>query len=101
MSPPKTGWPPGMLQDDCHELSKWLSNRLGARHLVRLQSSEGVGMQVGGKYNWINQPERLVYLGKKGSWHQFALASNPRKVWCEVLEEDLRCLEETKSAEGG
>ena len=31
---PKTGWSPGMLQDDCRELSKWLSTRLGARYLV-------------------------------------------------------------------
>ena len=30
-SPPKTGWPPGMLQDDSRELSIWLSTRLGAR----------------------------------------------------------------------
>ena len=30
-----TGWPPGMLQDDSSELSRWLSNRLDARHIVR------------------------------------------------------------------
>lgn len=29
-----TGWPPGMLQDDCRGLSKWLSNRPGdMRHI--------------------------------------------------------------------
>ena len=50
----------------------------------------------GGKYNWKGQPERLEYLGKKGSWHQFALTSNLRKVWCEVLDEDLESFEETK-----
>jgi hypothetical protein len=27
----KTGWPPGMLQDDSRELSRWLANRPGAR----------------------------------------------------------------------
>jgi hypothetical protein len=24
---PKTGWPPGLLQDDSRALSKWLANR--------------------------------------------------------------------------
>lgn len=58
----------------------------------------------GGKYNWKNQPERLVYLGKKGSWHQFAKIEYPdtdpeqgypNQVWCEVLDGDLHMLEET------
>lgn len=30
-----TGWPPGMLQDDCPELSKWLANKPEAPRLVR------------------------------------------------------------------
>lgn len=51
--------------------------------------------KVGGKYNWKNQRERLVYLGKNGVWHQFALIEKPYEVWCEVLSEDLRRLEET------
>lgn len=55
-----------------------------------------MNMVIGGKYNWINQPQRLVYLGKKGSWHQFALISNPTRVWCEVLTSDLFMLEETE-----
>ena len=57
-------------------------------------------MKIGGKYNWIGQPERLVYIGKKryGTvyWHQFEKVDDPGKVWSEVLEEDLRLLEETK-----
>jgi hypothetical protein len=31
----KTGWPPGLLQDDDKKFSKWLSNKLGARRVVR------------------------------------------------------------------
>ena len=27
----KTGWPPGLLQDDCRKLSLWFAGRLGAR----------------------------------------------------------------------
>ncbi|MBU3577554.1 hypothetical protein [Polynucleobacter sp. UK-Kesae-W10] len=57
-------------------------------------------MNVGGKYNWIGQPERLVYLGfnwsGNGFWHQFALVDSPDKVWCEVLGRYLRLIEETK-----
>lgn len=57
-------------------------------------------MEIGKKYNWINQPERLVYLGKNwsgnGHWHQFALVNEPEAVWCEVLDSDLKGIEETK-----
>jgi hypothetical protein len=49
----------------------------------------------GGKYNWKGQPDRLEYIGKAGAWYQFVKTSNPGKIWCEVLEEDLRLLEET------
>lgn len=56
-------------------------------------------MKLGGKYNWKNQKERLVYLGHNGSgngyWHQFALVESPYKIWCEVLSHDLHMLEET------
>lgn len=33
--PPHTGWPPGLLQDDCRELSRWLASRPGALRQVR------------------------------------------------------------------
>lgn len=55
-------------------------------------------MIIGGKYNWKNQPERLVYLGRPkvgGScgWHQFAKIESPEVVWCEVLDSDLHMIE--------
>jgi hypothetical protein len=50
----------------------------------------------GNKYNWVNQDERLVYLGKSGCWHQFAKVEYPEIVWCEVLTSDLDNIEETK-----
>ena len=57
------------------------------------------GLVVGGFYNWKNQPERLVYLGRKQYWwqfwHQFALIDNPHEVWCEVTSADLSRMEET------
>lgn len=32
---PHTGWPPGLLQDDCAGLSRWLATRPDARRRVR------------------------------------------------------------------
>ena len=52
---------------------------------------------IGGKYNWKNQPDRLVYLGRKGLWHQFAKVYSPNEVWCEILSEDLYMIEETQN----
>jgi hypothetical protein len=59
----------------------------------------------GGKYNWKNQPERLVYLGEKwyanyDMWHQFALVETPDKVWCEVKDYQLERFEKS-ATEGG
>jgi len=57
----------------------------------------------GGRYNWKNQKERLIYMGKKHYtfigvyWYQFALVEEPHKVWCEVLERDLESFEKTIS----
>jgi hypothetical protein len=55
---------------------------------------------VGNKYNWKNQPERLVYLGYNfsgnGRWHQFAKVDKPSIVWCEVQTSDLQSFEETQ-----
>ena len=31
----RTGWPPGLLQDDSRELSRWFAGRLGARRQAR------------------------------------------------------------------
>lgn len=53
-------------------------------------------MVKGGRYNWKGQPEKLIYIGKKGYWHQFVKVESPRTVWCEVPDEDLHMLEETK-----
>ena len=61
------------------------------------QRCDAVVPVVGRFYNWKNEPERLVYLGKRGCWHQYALVSEPNEVWCEVLQESLVMLEETKS----
>ena len=49
-------------------------------------------MIVGGHYNWCNQPDRLVYMGRwlrDNRWHQFAKVDSPTVVWCEVCDADL------------
>jgi len=53
------------------------------------------GMIPGKRYNWKNQPERLIYLGKLGSWYQFKKIGDSSPIWCEVLGHDLHMLEET------
>lgn len=57
-------------------------------------------MEVGEKYNWTGQEERLVYIGYNfsgnGYWHQFAKTETPHIIWCELLETDLHLIEKTK-----
>lgn len=61
-------------------------------------------MKILGRYNWKNQPERLVYTGTHRyngdprDWHQFEKADERGVVWCEVLGSDLASFEETTSA---
>jgi hypothetical protein len=52
-------------------------------------------MKIGDLYNWKNQPERLVYVGTKGRWHQFEKVDERGTIWCEVLSEDMYMLERT------
>ena len=56
-------------------------------------------MVMHGRYNWKTQPERLIYLGKKGGWHQFKNIDDTRAVWCEVPDGDLRSFEQTGEPE--
>lgn len=66
---------------------------------VNVNELSGSALVVGERYNWKHQSERLVYKGKAGCWHQFAKVESPWKVWCEVLDSDLRMLERTNSDE--
>jgi hypothetical protein len=36
----KTGWPPGLLQDDDKKLSRWFASRIDARWTVRRVADE-------------------------------------------------------------
>ena len=37
---PKTGWPPGLLQDDCRGLSMWFASRPDAKAVVQRVCAE-------------------------------------------------------------
>lgn len=37
-----TGWPPGLMQDDCKKLSQWLSTRVDALHVHRINMEKQV-----------------------------------------------------------
>jgi hypothetical protein len=58
-------------------------------------------LEIGQRYSWIGQPERLVYLGRNfsgnGYWHQFAKVNDTtRWIWCEVSDSDLCMFEATQ-----
>lgn len=44
---PKTGWPPGLLQDDSKQISKWLASRPDARRIVRMVAADIVKARAG------------------------------------------------------
>ena len=53
--------------------------------------------KIGGEYQWIGQPKpKLVYLGLKDGWHEFAKFENPSMVWCRIAKEAQLLIEETK-----
>lgn len=51
-------------------------------------------MVIGKTYKFKCSPELLIYVGKKGYWHQFDKADNRGTVWCELLDADLGMIEE-------
>jgi len=45
----RTGWPPGLLQDDCKKLSRWFASRPDARFVVRQVCGQIVRYRVSDK----------------------------------------------------
>jgi hypothetical protein len=62
-------------------------------------------LEIGGRYNWRNQPERLIYMGSRlypdGLWYQFAKVEAPNVCWSEVRSEDLNSFEATDAPTAG
>lgn len=48
---------------------------------------------IGNIYKWKHDSNRLIYIGKQGSWNQFSL-ENANEIYCEVLDSDLHLMEE-------
>lgn len=94
----ETTWKGGMSDAD---IAKW--QEAFRNQLQKLKKLTPDDMVVGGRYNWKNQPERLVYLGYNwsgnGYWHQFEKVDEPGTVWCEVLSSDLQYFEVTDKPE--
>ena len=59
----KTGWPPGLLQDDCKGLSKWLSNQPDAKRRVR----EALAQQPAQR-QWVGLTDAEVMHTMSGDW---------------------------------
>ena len=59
----KTGWPPGLLQDDCKGLSKWLANKPDAKRRVREALAEQPAQQEPvALFKWL--PEGATHIGR-------------------------------------
>ena len=73
--------------------------RFGFQRNVRSNLMYPSQMKPQGKYNFVNQPERLLYIGKNfsgnGYWHQFEKVGE-QGIWCELLDSDLHMIEETQ-----
>lgn len=61
-APPKTGWPAGLMQDDCSGLSKWLASRIDAREVVRRNLSQRV--RQGHRYTHNNRSVLAMETGE-------------------------------------
>ena len=53
-------------------------------------------LNIGSKYNWIGDSKIMVYVGKKGYWHQFAPVEYPNLICCEVLSSHIQYLEQSQ-----
>ena len=54
----RTGWPPGMMQDDSRELSRWLASRPGARRLAAVAAAALIGQNKGMTAKKHDEPKR-------------------------------------------
>jgi len=98
--PPYKGWAGGNYQCECLKCGEGF---IGDKRCItcadcaydtKSASSGNSDLLLGGRYNWINQTEQLVYVGKQGVWHQFSLVGDA-DIWCEVLARDLHMMEKT------
>lgn len=79
----RTGWPPGLLQDDSPQLSKWLSERGNARQLVNE------------KVKYMTTENKLTYVDHDGVFREVRGCGltvdkfDRHWIWCEQLQHNL------------
>jgi len=56
----KTGWPPGLLQDDNSRLSKWFAGRPDARYQLRKHMKEDIIRMAREADLWLTSDERIA-----------------------------------------
>jgi hypothetical protein len=66
-----------------------------------VEQLEAESLNIGGRYNFKLQPERLMYVGNFGPWHQFTKIGDSASVWCELLSPEICLLEETADSVEG
>lgn len=58
-----------------------------------VNTAVGNEMKIGDFYRFIGHVDEFVYLGLYGIWYKFAKVESPHKVWCEMVQNDLKKLE--------
>jgi len=114
----KTGWPPGLLQDDCKGLSKWLSNRPDAKRRVREALAEQPAQQepvekdnsnyrldppgLDPVHQELKTAEAVGYSIGFGAGYQAGKDASPpaQRTWAGLTDEEKRQLFEREDYQG-
>lgn len=82
----KTGWPPGLLQDDCRPLHKWFASKPDARMRVR-----EVAAEIRAEHGICDQCETYRFCSKNGCiplTEESALTAARSSGGCTELQEE-------------
>lgn len=77
--PPKTGWPPGLLQDDCKALSEWFASQPDARRRVREALAEMARVEYRAKL--AAMPIEKLHELRLHPDFEYATTEGQRKAW--------------------
>jgi hypothetical protein len=89
----RTGWSPGLLQDDSRELSRWLAQRAGAVHLARFVAQE-IQEQMDTQAIadvYMTRPQDIACLSI-GQWFVSATGINDKELCYAELREAKRLM---------
>lgn len=87
----KTGWPPGLLQDDDRNLSRWFASRPGARYQVRkniMEQQQPEAQQEPVAWQWLDTGtfrKSLPASAEPGAWRPlYTTAPAEQRQWVEL-----------------